>query len=158
MKYICINCNYLYDESIWDESEWILIWTTIDSMSNNLSCPSCWWYIENFQQIKEEILYLDNKNAISNLESLHIPKIAFLWNNKIMVSVWNIKHPMEQEHFISSIMLFDEYSDLIEERFLTYNEKLKVNFNIEDIDEFEIRIRCNLHWLWSTWIINNNYL
>lgn len=156
MRYICVNCNYLYDESVWDEAEWIKSWTTVDSMWNNWVCPSCESSTEDFQQITEEIMYLENKDLMTSLEALHFPNAVFIWEDKIKVFIWNIEHPMEQEHFISSVMLYDEYEDLIEEKFLTYNEKPIVEFDVEWIDEFEIRTRCNIHWLWSTWIIENS--
>ncbi len=155
MRYICINCNYLYDESLWDIWEGLEAWTTFKKMLWKRTCPSCWWSIDDFQWIKEEILYVEDKNNLSNFELKHIPKIEFLEDNKIKVVVWETIHPMEKEHFITSISLFDEYWELINETFLTYNEKPEIEFDIDWLDEFEVRARCNLHWLWSSWIIKN---
>ena len=155
MKYLCTNCNYLYNESLWDLWEGIEAWTTIDNMIWKRTCPSCEWSMEDFQNIKEEVLYAENSENLSPFELKHIPKINFLDNDKIKVVVWETIHPMEEEHFISSIILYDEYGDLVEEVFLTYDEKQEVVFDIWGLDDFEVRASCNLHWLWSSWIIKN---
>jgi desulfoferrodoxin (superoxide reductase-like protein) len=63
---------------------------------------------------------------------------------------------MVEWHYIYSISLFDEYWDLIEEKLLNIWEKPKAIFDVSYLDDFEIRTKCNLDWLWSSWLIKNN--
>ena len=41
-------------------------------------------------------------------------------------------------------MIYDEYGDLIEEKFLNHNLEAEIEFDISYIDDFEIRARCNI--------------
>ena len=151
MRYICTNCNYIYDESIWDEGEWICSSTFFYSLWDSFVCPVCGEDRDNFYEIEEEVNYIMKQSYIDYLAEEHYPKIKKSdW--KIIVSVWKgLLHPMWEDHRISSILLYDEYSDLIEEIFLEIDEDPVVEFENQDLDEYEIRIRCTLHWLW--WII-----
>ena len=145
----------MYDESLWDELENILHWTTIDKLWDYFKCPVCWLNIDAFQWIEEETIYISDKKNLSPLELKHIPHILYIEKNKINVNIWKIKHPMEEKHFITSIMLYDEDWELIKEEFFTYSEEPEIIFDISSLSWFEIKSKCNLHWLWSTWIINN---
>ena len=60
---------------------------------------------------------------------------------------------MEQEHRITTISLYDESGDLIEEYFFQVDEDPIHVLDIEGLDMFEIRIHCNQHGVWSTGII-----
>lgn len=143
MKYLCTNCGYTYDESSWDETEEILPWTKIEDL---ISCPNC-FESDSFFQIKEEIIYLD-ENTVDKVELEHQIEINHTWQN-IEVTVWNNSHPMEKEHRILSISLFDEYSDLVEEKFLKEDDDTFVIFDNYNLDEIEIRVRCNKHWIFG---------
>jgi desulfoferrodoxin (superoxide reductase-like protein) len=80
---------------------------------------------------------------------LHYP-IIIQKDSKINVSVWEDEnHPNEESHFISSIQLFDEYGDLVEEKFLNPSDNWIAIFDDYDLDEFEIRVICNLHWVFG---------
>ncbi len=145
----------MYDESMWDSREGLEPWTTIDKMMWNHSCPSCGGSIEDFQKIEEEVLYAEFPESKWIFEMKHVPFVKFLSSDKISVRVWEVEHPMEEEHFISSIILYDEYWDIIEEKFLTYEQKPEAEFETTDLDYFEVMARCNLHGLWSTGVIKN---
>jgi len=148
MKYCCTNCNYVYDESLWDKEEWIDPWTMFYNLWDYFYCPMCYEWIENFDIVKEEVNYIENENTSDFFELEHFPIIKIDWD-KLVVSVWkNNKHSMEEWHYISSISICDEYWDLIEEKFLSPWDKPKVEFNFDNLDEFEIIVRCNFHWLW----------
>lgn len=153
MIYICTNCsNYTYDEAKWDKSEQINAWTLFDEIDFDFSCPSCWASKEYFLTIKEEIneaLDLDN---MTYLERAHIPKVEINWDI-CNVEVWYDIHPMLEEHYIYSIWLYDEYSDLVEEKLLNSEDEPIANFDIADFDEFEIRVRCSSHWVWTSWML-----
>jgi hypothetical protein len=44
--------------------------------------------------------------------------------------------------------LYDEYGDLIEEKFMDFDEDPIIEFDFDDLWEYEIRCRCSLHWVW----------
>lgn len=153
MIYICTNCsNYTYDEAKWDKTEWISAWTMFDDIDNEFCCPSCYASKDYFLTIKEEILEPEDKNNLSYLEKVHVPKVEIIWE-KCNIVVWFEEHPMIEEHYIYSIWIYDEYGDLIEEKLLTSEDLPEASFDISDFDEFSIQARCNQHGIWTTWII-----
>jgi desulfoferrodoxin (superoxide reductase-like protein) len=139
MKYLCVNCNYVYDKSMWDSEENIEIWTELEK------CPVCEEY-DSFQWIEEEINYIDD-DSLGALEIDHFPEVT-IKNDKLIVSVGNEIHPMWEWHRIASISLYDEYWDLIEEKYLELETEANAEFNFDDLDEFEIRVKCSIHWIW----------
>lgn len=145
MRYLCTNCSYIYDEWIWDLEDWYKAGTNFYEMKDYFICPSCSETIDCFHEIQEEINYIENIKNLTNLEKIHFPIIKeSFWE------IWvKINHPMEDDHFITSISLYDEYWDLVEEKFIKKDKKPEVKFMNYDLDEFEIRVRCNLHWVWS---------
>ncbi len=153
MIYICTHCsNYSYDESRWDKAEWLAAWTLFDDIDFDFTCPTCGASKDFFLSIKEEVLEANDKNNLSYLEKAHIPKIEIKWE-ECLVEVGYDLHPMIEEHYVYSIWLYDEYWDLVEEKLLTFEDEPVANFNISDFDEFEIRSRCNNHWVWTSWMI-----
>lgn len=148
MRYICTNCNYIYDESVWDIEEWISGLTEFYSLWDTFVCPVCWDNKDSFYEIEEEVNYISKQSYIDSLSDEHFPKIK-VSDDKIVISVWKDLHPMWDEHRISSVLLYDEYWDLIEEIFLQIDEDPIVEFEYQGFDGFEIRVRCTLHWLWG---------
>ncbi len=144
MKYFCTNCSYNYDEAFWDEIEEIEAWTNIEDFEN---CPSCWEF-DSFMFVKEEVNYLDEfTKDIKELE--HFIEIEKSENDKIKVIIAEAEHPMDENHRIASVSVFDEYWDLVEEKFLKdelESETILDNYNLED---FEIRVKCNKHWVFA---------
>lgn len=144
MRYICTNCNYIYDESIGDIESWINIWTKIYEIWDDFSCPICNWSVDDFFELKEEVNYIEDND---NLSFDHFPYIEDNdW--KILVKIWKDMHVMWDDHRIYSVLLYDEYWELIEEIFLDIEVEPIVKFDYWDLDEFEIRVRCSIHWLW----------
>lgn len=143
MKYICTNCGYIFDESIWDEVEEISWGTKIDDLD---CCPNC-LELDSFFQIKEEVIYI-SENKIDKIESEHFIEINYK-NRRIDVTVWWNRHPMEAEHRLLSISLFDEYWDLVEEKFLKEDDDVFVVFDDYDLDDIEIRVRCSKHGIFA---------
>lgn len=149
MRYLCTSCAYIYDEAIWDIHDWYEPWVKLYDMQDYFLCPSCWERVGYFQEITEEISYLDQDNNLTIEEELHYPVISEE-DSKIKVSVWiDESHPSEEWHFITSIILLDEYWDVVEEKFLTPKEQWTTIFDNYDLDEFEVRVRCNIHWVFS---------
>jgi rubredoxin len=154
-RYLCTNCNFIYDETFWFEEENILPQTFFDDISNDWQCPHCGEWKEHFSLIKEEINYIDKLTKVLNkVEQEHL--INYEINNNILELFWNIlNHEMEDEnHYISEIALYDEYGDLIYNKLFKSWESLEFSSDIKFLDSFEIRIRCIKHWWWSTWIVN----
>jgi|SaaInlV_100m_DNA_6_1039743.scaffolds.fasta_scaffold00242_8 desulfoferrodoxin (superoxide reductase-like protein) len=145
MKFLCTNCNYVFDKALWDVEEKIEIWTELDK------CPVCEEY-DTFQWIEEEINYIDI-DSLGALEIDHIPEIK-IKDNKLIVTIANEIHPMGEGHRIASIWLYDEYWDLIEEKYLELETEANVEFDFDDLDEFEIRTKCSVHWVWARKFVN----
>ncbi len=152
MKYLCSNCSYIYDEILWDEEEWVDIWTKFEDIQEFWTCPVCEWSVDDFVMIDEEILYVKDNEEMTDVEAMHIPKVE-IKDDVAYVNVWYIEHPMVDEHYIYTVWLYDEYGDLIEEELLSIGHVAMCNFDVADLDSFEVRVTCNIHWIWSSWMI-----
>ncbi|MFA5917097.1 MAG: rubredoxin [Candidatus Gracilibacteria bacterium] len=145
MRYLCTNCSHIYDEALGDEEAGYEAGVKLYEMQDYFVCPVCSEASDSFQEINEEINYLDNEKNLTIEEEMHYPVIIQEDSNiKISIGI-DENHPNEESHFISSIQLFDEYGDLVEEKFLSPNDKGGAIFDNYDLDEFEIRIICSLH-------------
>lgn len=140
MKYLCTSCSYIYDKAFWDAEEDIEIWDEIEI------CPVCEEY-DTFQWIEEEVNYID-EDDLSWLEIDHFPE-AELKEDKIIVKIGNEIHPMWDSHRIAEVSLYDEYWDLLDSKYLELETEAVCEFDFDDLDEFEIRVKCSLHWLWG---------
>ncbi len=120
---------------------------------DNFACPGCDEY-GTFQVIEEEVNMIDETNDEEFMELLHIPVRQILPNGKLQVRVWREPHPMGDDHRITTIALHDEYGDVVEEKFLDEHDEASAEFDIDDLDEYEIRIRCSLHGTWGMKIGN----
>ena len=146
MRYLCTHCNYIYDESRWDPEQFIEPGQDIYA-ADYFVCPGCWESVDYFQEIVEEVNYVA-ENTKDNMEMDHMP-IIDIQNGMLTLSIWkNTEHPMWLEHYISSIGIYDEYGDRVIEDFLWPDDEIEREFDVSDLDEFEIRIRCTLHWVW----------
>lgn len=150
MKFICTNCNYIFDEFIDDGED------TIEKVDDETMCPACYEY-NTFQWIIEEVNYAQDINNLEFFEIEHIPQIDIIdeKNHIIKVSVWQKEHPMWENHRLYSISLYDEYWDLINEEFLNKNDLPEIEFDVYNFDEYEIRIKCNLHWVWGKKVVKD---
>ena len=76
----------------------------------------------------------------------HIPVYEIV-DNKVYVSVGEIEHPMQDEHYIEWVSLQTKAGN--QRKALKPNEKPEVCFVICDGDEVEaVYAYCNLHGLW----------
>lgn len=143
MKYLCVECNYIYDESLWDPSEWIEPWTKIEDF---IKCPVCDEY-DSFHHINEEVIYIDDNtpDRIELEHDIHVNND----NNSVEVTIWNNQHPMTSDHRITWVWLYDEYSDLVDQKFLWVDDDSVVVFDNYDLDEFEVRVKCSQHKLFA---------
>lgn len=128
--------------------------TKIDDLSG-FYCPNCEADGDMFQPIVEEVLYADTPGFLSGPEKEHIPHIIHMDEKEVEVCVGEDVHPMGDDHRITTIELYDEYGELLQEHFFEVDEDPVYVFHTEDLDEFEIRSCCTQHGVWSTGIIKN---
>jgi len=69
--------------------------------------------------------------------------IEFLDDNTVKIEA---NHPSEESHFLWNIWIYDEYGDLVYEEFFKPWEPAYLEYDISDLDEYEIRTQCSLHW------------
>jgi len=154
MRYFCTDCSYIYDEAIGDPEMSIEAGGKLEDMSE-FYCSNCEAGSDMFQPIVEEILYAENPWYISGPEKEHIAHIMHIDEKEVEVCVWEDMHPSGEDHRITTIGLYDEYGDMIEEHFFEVDEDPVYVFHTEDLDEFEIRTTCIQHGTWSTGMIEN---
>jgi len=143
MKHLCVNCSYIYDEAIWDSWEGIEAWTKIEDI---VSCPVCDEY-DSFHFISEEITYLwDDLNDKFEVE--HFIELNHIDDTFEIIIWWNM-HPMWEDHRIAWVWLFDEYCDLVEEKFLWIDDDSVVVFDDYWLQDLEVRIKCTQHKLFA---------
>lgn len=153
MRYICTNCHFVFDESLWVPEAGVDPQSSFSELNYDFVCPQCESPKEHFDLINEEVLSPDDMDCLSELEALHLPKFEIKWET-LSVSIGLVDdHPMEWNHNILSILLYDEYGDLIEEKMITEDTVAECEFDVSYLDEFEIRSRCSLHWTWSSWLL-----
>ena len=148
MRYLCTSCNYIFDESIWDKWEWIKPWIKLDNLWDYFVCPVCGDNRDSFQEIIEEINYITGEDTYDFMEIEHFIDI-YREDDLIEVRVWKELHPSWEEHRITQISLYDEYGDIVEDKFLQAWEEPEIEFDISNLDDFEVRVRCSLHGVWA---------
>lgn len=154
MRYFCTDCSYIYDEALGEPELDLNPGTRVED-TPDIYCPNCEAESDMFQPIIEEVIYSEDPKNLSNIEKEHIPHILHMDEKEIEISVWVEVHPMEDEHRITTIGLYDEYGEMVEEHFFEMDEDPVFVFHTEDLDFFEVRATCNQHWVWSTWVIEN---
>lgn len=147
MRYLCTECNYIYDESLGDSEEWIKSWTAFYSLWDYFTCPVCGETKDSFHEITEQINYIEDENSVDFMELDHFMEI-YKEEWLIEVKIWKEMHPSWEDHRITEISLYDEYGDLVETKFIEVWEEPEVQFDISDLDDYELRVRCSLHWVW----------
>lgn len=151
MKYHCSWCDYIYDELKWDLEEGIEAWTLFENLPNDFFCPFCDIHKDDFVILNEEINFLDNITKLSNFDLEHYPKMD-IKDDVLNFEIWMLDHPNEESHFITKVELYDE-SDLIDKKIFSVWDDFVWNFDIEYMDEFELRVYCLRDGIFSTWLI-----
>jgi len=128
--------------------EWINPGTNFYSMQDFFACPVCSEWTDSFELENEDVLYAEDSSKLDFMERQHIPNIEILWDS-VVIRVWIDEHPMMEEHYIASIAIYDEYWDLVQEEFLSPESIPEIHFDISSLDDFEVRAKCNLHWIWG---------
>jgi desulfoferrodoxin-like iron-binding protein len=132
----------------------IIPWTLFENLQDTFVCPVCAEWHDMFQEITEEVNRPINVYNLTSIEKEH--KINYeVHDDRISVTVGQEDlHPMIEDHFIASIGLYDELWELIDEQFVGTTESPEAIFDSDYLSDFEIRVRCNLHGVWSSGLIN----
>lgn len=153
MRFLCINCGYIYDEALWDEEDGIEAGTVIDEIPSDIHCPGCDESFDDFSPIEDEVLYAENPQSLNHLEKEHIPHVIYQDTERVEICVGEEMHPSDDDHRITAVYLVDDEGHIVEEIFIMEGEDPVVEFDISGLELFEIRASCNRHGLWSTWLI-----
>ena len=154
MRFLCINCWHIYDESLWEETDGIDPGTCIDQISEDIHCPSCDGSFEDYSPIEDEVIYIDDIHKMSHVEREHMPQIDYLDSERVEVSIGEELHSSNDDHRITAIYLVDDEWHIVEEIFIMPDEDPVAEFDISWIESFEIRASCNQHGLWSSGVIH----
>lgn len=85
--------------------------------------------------------------AVEASTEKHIP-VYKVEGNKVFVTVGEVEHPMQEEHYIEWISIQTKFGN--QRKVLEPGQKPEVCFSICDGDEVEVVYAyCNLHGLWK---------
>lgn len=149
MKFACSQCMYTYDESIWESSLLIEWGTSFEELWEGFYCPGCSGDKEYFAPVAEEINYPLLYDDLTSLESEHFPIFIDSDDDWVKIQIWEKTHSSNDDHYVSSITLFDEYEDIIEEHILLPTEEAIIEFDVDRSEIYEIRVNCNTHGIWG---------
>jgi rubredoxin len=145
MKHLCTRCGYIYDEMMWEQAEGIPFGTTLESMEWIFYCPNCDASSELFQWVPPYIHSLDESFLLS-IEHEHEPLIEHGEDGYIHL---RFDHNQDNEHFVWNIWIFDEYWDMVHQEFFDPWKEIIAEFDVWGLDEYEIRIECSVHGIFS---------
>lgn len=118
-----------------------------------LMCEKCKNILEVAKESGETVICCDEKmkeiipGTVEASKEKHIP-VYNITGNKVNVTVGEIEHPMQQEHYIEWISVQTKNGN--QRRTLKPGEKPEACFTICDGDEVEaVYAYCNLHGLWK---------
>ncbi len=157
MRFLCVNCSYIYDESLWEETDGIEPGTCVHEIGEDIHCPGCDGSFEDFSPIEDEVIYVDNPEKLSYIEREHMPHIIYQDTEKVEVCIGeeDEMHPSGEDHRITAIYLIDDEGHIVEEVFIMADEDPVAEFDISWLELFEIRASCSQHGLWSSWLLES---
>lgn len=81
----------------------------------------------------------------------HVPVLEKISDNKILVKVGKIAHPMLPEHWIQWIELYKD-GELVKHQDLQPGDLPQAEFiiGLESLDQFMAREHCNIHGTWQS--------
>ncbi len=154
MRFLCVNCGHIYDESLGEVEDGIEPGTCIDEIDEDIHCPMCDGSFDDFSPIEDEVIYIDDVHKMSHIEKEHFPHIDHHDSESIEVSIWwDSMHGSGEDHRITAIYLVDDEGHIVEEIFIMPDEDPVAEFDVSGLERFEIRSSCNQHGLWSSGLI-----
>lgn len=144
-KFTCTSCSYIYNPFIWEED--IPPLTAFEYLNESWICPHCWEKKDNFIETPINIQELSQWKWITEQESSHIPFYKEQ-DNRIIIQIGPTDNPheIEENHFIEYVGLFEMDGEIIELQ-LQPEENI-ITFKNPEVDEYEVRLSCNIHGVW----------
>lgn len=117
-----------------------------------LKCEYCGNIVAVVKNVNDSIICCGEKmkqiipGTIEASREKHIPDYV-IQENKVIVNIGSIEHPMVPEHYIEWVSLQTKYGN--QRKQLSPNQAPKVCFALCEGDEVEaVYAYCNLHGLW----------
>lgn len=143
-KFTCTSCSYVYNPFLWEED--ILPGTTFEDLYESWTCPHCGDSKEVFIETPENIQEV-SWNTCTEEEACHIPFYHEQWENIIVqIGTSDNPHEVEENHFIEYVGIFDTDGDLLDIQIQP--EESMLIFENPWVDEYEVRLSCNIHGVW----------
>ena len=143
-KFTCTTCSYIYNPFLWEEDT--PSGTLFEDLHEYWTCPHCSGEKDDFIETPINIQELSSKNATEE-ESSHIPFYKEQWDDIfIQIGTNDNPHEIEENHFIEYVWLFEKDGEVIELRIQP--EENILHFENPQIDEYEVRLSCNIHGVW----------
>ncbi|THB67792.1 MAG: desulfoferrodoxin [Gammaproteobacteria bacterium] len=117
----------------------------------NYKCDLCGNIIEVLHEAGGQLvccnqpMRLLNENKVDAATEKHVPVVEKT-ENGIKVSVGEVAHPMEADHYIEWIEVIE--GDKVQVKFLKPGEE-SVAYFVTESDDVTVREYCNLHGLWK---------
>jgi len=96
----------------------------------------------------QDMNLLEAKSPENEGKEKHAPVVE-ISDNKVVVNVGSIDHPMEESHFIGFIQLL-KGGKVIAQKMLFPGQKPHAEFCLKDTNGVTAREYCNLHGLWKS--------
>jgi len=90
-------------------------------------------------------MQLMQSNTVDASLEKHVP-IFKKTETEITVTVWDVIHPMDDNHYIEWIEVVSNWKNYRE--YLEPGQEPVATFKLSNVEK--IRTYCNLHWLWET--------
>lgn len=144
-KYTCTACSYTYNPFIWEEN--IPPGTAFEDLDESWICPHCGEEKDAFLETPANIQEPSDLRTMTDREASHIPFYREK-NGNIIIQIGSDDHPheVEENHFIEFVGLFETTGEIIELKIQP--EESTVVFENPELDEYEVRLSCNLHGVW----------
>lgn len=91
----------------------------------------------------------EDVNNLTDSERKHIPALFFDGNTVTVQCGYGIIHPMEEDHYIVYIELFQN-EESIGKKMLTAGEEAKAVFQVESLENLKAHAFCNTHGIWES--------
>lgn len=152
MKYHCSGCDYIYDEIVGDEDLWIEPKTFFDHLPSDFFCPFCDTHKDDFIVLPEEINYPLNVQKLTPFEQEHFPEYE-IKEDLLKYYFSETQHPNDENHFIYKVALYDDSGDEILKHQFQFWDEVSWEFDIDYLDDFELRVYCLKDGIFSSGII-----
>lgn len=143
-KFTCTSCSYIYNPFIWEED--ISAGTSFENLPESWKCPHCGEDMDGFIETPINIQELSGKSHTEE-EASHIPFYHEQWDSIIIrIGTPDNPHEIEENHFIEYVGLFETDGEIIELKLQP--EEDTIVFENPWLDEYEVRLSCNIHGVW----------